>query len=55
MTSSDRPPVPPDQSLTIAVVDPSRARAAVLEEGLRAGGGRPGWVVIPDTADLPSG
>ena len=36
------PPVPahpapsPGESLVIAVVDPSRARAAILEEGLRA-------------------
>ena len=40
-----------EASLTVAVIDPSRARAAILEEGLRAAGiGR--IVVIPDTADL---
>lgn len=40
-----------ESSLTVAVIDPSRARAAILEEGLRAAGiGR--VVVIPDTADL---
>lgn len=50
---SDRAnPVPsPDLSLTIAVVDPSRARAAVLEEGLRGLDGAR-VVVIPDTVDL---
>lgn len=41
----------PGESLTIAVVDPSRARAAILEEGLRAVEGAR-VVVIPDTADL---
>ena len=40
-----------ETNLTVAVIDPSRARAAILEEGLRAAGiGR--VVVIPDTADL---
>ncbi|GJD34263.1 hypothetical protein FMGBMHLM_1161 [Methylobacterium aerolatum] len=40
-----------DTSLTVAVIDPSQARAAILEEGLRAAGiGR--IVVLPDTADL---
>ena len=40
-----------ESNLTVAVIDPSRARAAILEEGLRAAGiGR--VVVIPDTADL---
>ncbi len=28
----------PDSSLTVAVVDPSRARAAVVGEGLRVAG-----------------
>ncbi len=41
----------PDHELTVAVVDLSRARAAVVEEGLRAAGIR-NVVVIPDTADL---
>jgi two-component system, response regulator / RNA-binding antiterminator len=40
-----------ETNLTVAVIDPSRARAAILEEGLRAAGvGR--VVVIPDTAEL---
>ncbi len=40
-----------ETNLTVAVIDPSRARAAILEEGLRAAGiGR--VVVIPDSADL---
>lgn len=40
-----------ESGLTVAVIDPSRARAAILEEGLRAAGvGR--VVVIPDAADL---
>lgn len=40
-----------ESSLTVAVIDPSQARAAILEEGLRAAGiGR--IVVLPDTADL---
>ncbi|GJD90799.1 MULTISPECIES: ANTAR domain-containing response regulator [Methylobacterium] len=40
-----------ETNLTVAVIDPSRARAAILEEGLRAAGiGR--VVVVPDTADL---
>ncbi|WFT77419.1 ANTAR domain-containing protein [Methylobacterium sp. CB376] len=48
---TNAPLTSPDQSLTIAVVDPSRARAAVLEEGLRnLDGAR--VVVIPDTVDL---
>ena len=41
----------PDHSLTIAVVDPSRARAAVVEEGLRADG-NVRVVHIADTTDL---
>ena len=40
-----------EPSLTIAVVDPSRARAAMIEEGLR-GAGVERVVVIPDTVDL---
>ena len=40
-----------DTSLTVAVIDPSRARAAILEEGLKAAGvGR--VFVVPDSADL---
>ncbi|WP_336486818.1 ANTAR domain-containing response regulator [Methylobacterium nigriterrae] len=40
-----------ESNLTVAVIDPSRARAAILEEGLRAAGiGR--VAIIPDTADL---
>ncbi len=40
-----------ESSLTVAVIDPSQARAAILEEGLRAAGiGR--IVVLPDSADL---
>lgn len=42
---------PPAETLTVAVVDLSRARAAVVEEGLRAAGIER-VVVIPDTADL---
>ncbi|CAA2105093.1 ANTAR domain-containing protein [Methylobacterium sp. Leaf93] len=42
-----------DPSLTVAVIDPSRARAAILEEGLRAAG-IADVVIIPDTADLPA-
>lgn len=56
-TASPSREVPPDRApmtesnLTVAVIDPSRARAAILEEGLRAAGiGR--IVVIPDTVDL---
>jgi two-component system, response regulator / RNA-binding antiterminator len=41
----------PDQSLLIAVIDPSRARAAVVEEGLRAAG-NVRVVHIAETADL---
>jgi two-component system, response regulator / RNA-binding antiterminator len=41
----------PDQTLTIAVVDPSRARAAVVEEGLRAAGSVR-VVHVAETADL---
>jgi len=49
-TRPDRAPMT-ESNLTVAVIDPSRARAAILEEGLRAAGiGR--IVVIPDTADL---
>ena len=40
-----------ESSLTVAVIDPSRARAAILEEGLRAAGVGT-VVVIPDGADL---
>ena len=40
-----------ERSLTVAVVDPSRARAAVVEEGLRAAGATR-VVVVPDTVDL---
>jgi two-component system, response regulator / RNA-binding antiterminator len=40
-----------DKGLAIAIIDPSRARAAILEEGLRAAGvGR--VIVIPEGADL---
>ena len=41
----------PEQTLTIAVVDPSRARAAVVEEGLRAAG-NVRVVHLAETADL---
>jgi response regulator NasT len=37
--------------LTIAVIDPSQARAAIVEEGLRAAG-VDRVIVIPDTVDL---
>ena len=40
-----------ESSLTVAVIDPSRARAAILEEGLRAAGVGT-VVVIPDGTDL---
>jgi response regulator NasT len=40
-----------DTSLTVAVIDPSAARAAIVEEGLRAAGVSR-VVVIPDTVDL---
>jgi two-component system, response regulator / RNA-binding antiterminator len=40
-----------ERSLTVAVVDPSRARAAIVEEGLRISGVET-VVVIPDTAGL---
>lgn len=40
-----------EQGLTVAVIDPSRARAALVEEGLRASGVER-VVVVPDTADL---
>jgi two-component system, response regulator / RNA-binding antiterminator len=40
-----------DTSLTVAVVDPSRARAAVVEEGLRAAG-IARVVTLAETADL---
>lgn len=42
-----------ETALTVAVIDPSHARAAILEEGLRAAGvGR--VVILPDSADLPA-
>lgn len=41
----------PEPTLTIAVVDPSRARAAVVEEGLRAAG-NVRVVHVAETADL---
>ncbi len=41
----------PEPDLTVAVVDPNPARAAILEEGLRGAGVR-NVVVIPDTAGL---
>lgn len=40
-----------ETSLTVAVIDPSRARAAILEEGLRASGVAT-VVVLPDGPDL---
>ena len=40
-----------DKELTIAIIDPSRARAAILEEGLRAAGVQR-VIVIPEGADL---
>ena len=40
-----------DAHLTIAVIDPSQARAAIVEEGLRAAG-VDRVIVIPDTVDL---
>ena len=40
-----------ESSLTVAVIDPSRARAAILEEGLRAAGVGT-VVIIPDGTDL---
>jgi response regulator NasT len=40
-----------EPNLTVAVVDPSRARGAIVEEGLRAAG-IDRVVVIPETADL---
>ncbi|GJE28918.1 ANTAR domain-containing response regulator [Methylobacterium organophilum] len=40
-----------ETSLTVAVVDPSHVRAAILEEGLRAAG-IGNVVVIPDGTDL---
>ena len=40
-----------DSKLTIAVVDLNPARAAVVEDGLRAAGIRR-VIVIPDTVDL---
>ena len=40
-----------ETSLTVAVIDPSRARAAILEEGLRAAGVA-SVVVIPDGPGL---
>ncbi|MBX9931647.1 MAG: ANTAR domain-containing protein [Methylobacterium sp.] len=42
-----------DITLTVAVIDPSHARAAILEEGLRAAGVEH-VVIIPDGADLPA-
>ena len=40
-----------DKELTIAIIDPSRARAAILEEGLRAAAVEC-VIVIPEGADL---
>jgi response regulator NasT len=40
-----------DKELTIAIIDPSRARAAILEEGLRAAAVER-VIVIPEGADL---
>jgi len=40
-----------DKGLAIAIIDPSRARAAILEEGLRAAGVER-VIVIPEGADL---
>ncbi|HEX8417412.1 MAG TPA: ANTAR domain-containing protein [Methylobacterium sp.] len=40
-----------EPSLTVAVIDPSHARAAILEEGLRAAGVAH-VVILPDSADL---
>ncbi|MCJ2080905.1 ANTAR domain-containing response regulator [Methylobacterium sp. J-090] len=42
-----------EPSLTVAVIDPSPARAAILEEGLAAAG-IARVVILPDTADLPA-
>lgn len=42
-----------DPALTVAVIDPSQARAAILEEGLRAAG-IARVAILPDTADLPA-
>ena len=39
-----------ESQLTVAVIDPSPARAAILEEGLRAAG--VGTVIVPDGTDL---
>ena len=41
----------PEGKLTVAVIDPSRARAAIVEEGLRASG-VDRVVVIPETGGL---
>jgi AmiR/NasT family two-component response regulator len=41
----------PEGKLTVAVIDPSRARAAIVEEGLRASGVER-VVVIPETGGL---
>ena len=41
----------PEVKLTVAVIDPSRARAAIVEEGLRASG-VDRVVVIPETGGL---
>ena len=40
-----------DKGLAIAIIDPSRARAAIFEEGLRAAGVER-VIVIPEGADL---
>ncbi len=42
-----------DTKLTVAVIDPSRARAAILEEGLRAAG-VDNVVTLTDSTDLQS-
>lgn len=42
-----------DTTLTVAVIDPSHARAAILEEGLRAAGVER-VVILADGADLPA-
>lgn len=42
-----------ETTLTVALIDPSHARAAILEEGLRAAGVER-VVILPDSADLPA-
>ncbi|KQP51328.1 two-component system response regulator [Methylobacterium sp. Leaf399] len=42
-----------ETTLTVAVIDPSHARAAILEEGLRAAGVER-VVILSDSADLPA-